>query len=300
MTAVQRGRLLHGVSVRIGATGDVEPERRAGFATPNLVVAIPDANRQICIYSHGRSDLLIDLSGWWSDGPNRFASIVPQRVYDSRQPGFSPLAPLQVREVRIPSSVIPAGSAAAVVNLTRGRRRTSRLHHGVPVRATGTERVERQLLRLRSPRRRRDRGARLGELPVRARGHDRRRHRRRHRLLRCDADVRADRRCRADRRASRRRQPNGIGGPLRPLAAGEVRSFDPVEGLANAADTSAAMLNFVSTDAAASDPDGVSVWRGRAERVDIELRRARRRRTSRRSSSVSTGGCASCRRSRRT
>ena len=91
---------------------------RAGFATPNLVVAIPDANRQICVYSHGRSDLIIDLSGWWSDGPNRFGSIAPQRVYDSRQPGFTALAPLQVREVRIPTSVIPAGSSAAVVNLT--------------------------------------------------------------------------------------------------------------------------------------------------------------------------------------
>ena len=44
---------------------------------------------------------------------------------------------------------------------------------------------------------------------------------------------------------------NGIGGPRQPLAAGEVRSFDPVAGLANAADAAAVMLNFVSTDAAA-------------------------------------------------
>ncbi len=43
---------------------------------------------------------------------------------------------------------------------------------------------------------------------------------------------------------------NGIGGPLQPLAAGEVRSFDPVAGQAGAADAAAVMLNFVSTDAA--------------------------------------------------
>jgi hypothetical protein len=43
---------------------------------------------------------------------------------------------------------------------------------------------------------------------------------------------------------------NGIGGPQQPLAANEVRSFDPVAGLADAADASAVMLNFVSTDAA--------------------------------------------------
>ena len=43
---------------------------------------------------------------------------------------------------------------------------------------------------------------------------------------------------------------NGIGGPLQPLEAGEVRSFDPVAGTADAADAAAVMLNFVSTDAA--------------------------------------------------
>ena len=57
---------------------------RAGVPTPNLVVAIPDANREICVFSHGRSDLIIDLVGWWSDGPDRFASIEPERVYDTR------------------------------------------------------------------------------------------------------------------------------------------------------------------------------------------------------------------------
>jgi hypothetical protein len=43
---------------------------------------------------------------------------------------------------------------------------------------------------------------------------------------------------------------NGIGGPLLPLEAGEVRSFDPVAGTPDAADAVAVMLNFVSTDAA--------------------------------------------------
>ena len=38
---------------------------------------------------------------------------------------------------------------------------------------------------------------------------------------------------------------NGIGGPLQPLAASEVRSFDPVAGEAGAADTAGVMLNLV-------------------------------------------------------
>ena len=45
---------------------------------------------------------------------------------------------------------------------------------------------------------------------------------------------------------------NAIGGPRAPFAAGEIRSFDPVAGLANADDASAVMLNFISTNSAAS------------------------------------------------
>ena len=94
---------------------------RPGIPTPNLVVAIPDVNREICIFSHATAHLIIDLAGWWSDGPDRFASIQPTRVYDTRQPGGARLARFVTREVRIPPSVIPDGSTAAVVNLTVDR-----------------------------------------------------------------------------------------------------------------------------------------------------------------------------------
>ncbi len=223
---------------------------RAGFATPNLVVAIPDVNRQICVYSHGRSDLIIDLSGWWSDGPNRFGSIAPKRVYDSRQAGFTALAPQQVREVRIPTSVIPAGSTAAVVNLTaaNGVRPgfMTAFPCGQPVpnasnvnflggeaRAVGaivglglgntlcviadtTVHVIVDVTGFYGP------APAFGPTAV--------------------VEPTAGRRV-VDSR-------NGIGGPLQPLEAGEVRSFDPVAGTSDAADAAAVMLNFVSTDAA--------------------------------------------------
>ena len=81
---------------------------RAGFATPNLVVAIPDVNRQICVYSHGRSDLIIDLSGWWSDGPNRFGSIAAgARATTAASPASRRSSRFRVREVPIPSTVDP-------------------------------------------------------------------------------------------------------------------------------------------------------------------------------------------------
>jgi hypothetical protein len=225
---------------------------RAGFATPNLVVAIPDPNRQICIFSHGRSDLIIDLSGWWSDGPNRFGSIAPQRVYDSRQPGFNALAPLRVREVKIPSSVIPANSVAAVVNLTAANAVRPGYMTAFPCgqSAPDASNVNFKQSEARAV------GAIVGlglgntlcviadttvQVIIDVTGFY---------AAAPDFGPTAVVEPTAGRRVVDSR--NGIGGPLAPLAAGEVRSFDPVAGVPNAADAAAVMLNFVSTDAAAA------------------------------------------------
>jgi hypothetical protein len=225
---------------------------RAGFATPNLVVAIPDPNRQICIFSHGRSDLIIDLSGWWSDGPNRFGSIAPQRVYDSRQPGFTALAPFRVREVKIPSSVIPANSVAAVVNLTAANAVRPGYMTAFPCGqpAPDASNVNFKQSEARAV------GAIVGlglgntlcviadttvQVIIDVTGFY---------AAAPDFGPTAVVEPTAGRRVVDSR--NGIGGPLAPLAAGEVRSFDPVAGVPNAADAAAVMLNFVSTDAAAA------------------------------------------------
>ena len=235
------------------ATGRPETSNlnaRAVGATPNLVTAIPDANRRVCIYSHGRSDLIIDLSGWWSDGPNRFGSIAPQRVYDSRQPGFVKLAPFRVREVKIPTSVIPDGSTAAVVNLTAANGIRPGYMTAFPCGQPAPNASNVNFLAGEA----RAVGAIVGlglgsTLCVLA-----------DTTVHVIVDVTgfyapaptygptAVVEPTAGRRVVDSR--NGIGGPLLPLAANEVRSFDPVAGIANAADASAVMLNFVSTDAA--------------------------------------------------
>ncbi|HYN33441.1 MAG TPA: hypothetical protein VES40_12510, partial [Ilumatobacteraceae bacterium] len=225
---------------------------RAGFATPNLVVAIPDANREICIFSHGRSHLIVDLSGWWSDGPDRLSSISPQRVYDSRRPGFTPLSRFQVREVQMPVNVIPDNATAVVVNLTAANAvqpgYMTAFPCGEPVPnasnvnfLAGEARAVGAIV-----------GLGLGRtLCVVA-----------DTTVHVIVDVSgyyapapgfgptAAVEPSAGRRVVDSR--NGIGGPLLPLAAGEVRSFDPVAGLADASDASAVMLNFVSTDAVAA------------------------------------------------
>ena len=62
------------------ATGRPETSNlnaRAGIPTPNLVVARLDAQRRVCIYSQLGGDLVVDLAGWWSPGPDRYNSIVP-------------------------------------------------------------------------------------------------------------------------------------------------------------------------------------------------------------------------------
>ena len=104
----------------LGRPGTSNLNYRPG-ATANLVVAIPDANRRICIYTHATAHVIVDLSGWWGSGANRFASIAPVRAYDSRTPGRTPLEPFQPRAIEIPASAVPENAVSAVINLTSTR-----------------------------------------------------------------------------------------------------------------------------------------------------------------------------------
>ncbi len=102
------------------ATSNVNP--RAGFPTPNLVVATPDANREICIFTLFASDILVDLAGWWDAGPDRFRSVAPARAIDTRETAPSQVPPLTETVVAItggtPGAGVPVGATAASVNLT--------------------------------------------------------------------------------------------------------------------------------------------------------------------------------------
>lgn len=91
---------------------------RPGFPTPNLVVGLPDAQREICIFSSGRANVLVDVTGSWSeDGDQRFASITPVRAFDSRAGGGDRIPADTVREIDV-GTVVPAGTSAIVANLT--------------------------------------------------------------------------------------------------------------------------------------------------------------------------------------
>lgn len=92
---------------------------RADVPTPNLVVAVPDEQRAVCIYSHVASDMVIDVQGWWGDGPDRFTPIDPVRAYDTRE--LAPPAKLPaggIRNVQISGVYAPDEATSVVINLT--------------------------------------------------------------------------------------------------------------------------------------------------------------------------------------
>lgn len=92
---------------------------RAGIATPNLVVVPLDSARRVCVFSNQRADVIVDLAGWWSDGPNRLSTIRPVRAYDTRTlPGGARLPAGAIRNIPIGGPFVPADATAAVVNLT--------------------------------------------------------------------------------------------------------------------------------------------------------------------------------------
>ena len=54
-----------------------------GQTVPNAVIVPVDANGNICLYVYGRSDLIIDVNGWFATGSG-FTTLTPSRVVDSR------------------------------------------------------------------------------------------------------------------------------------------------------------------------------------------------------------------------
>ena len=92
---------------------------RPGVPTPNLVVSAVGMQRRICIFSNEPSDVIVDLAGWWSDGPDRYGSTTPVRAYDTRElPAGERLAAREVRSIPLAGVQLPGDARAAVVNLT--------------------------------------------------------------------------------------------------------------------------------------------------------------------------------------
>jgi len=59
---------------------------RAGHTVPNSVIAPLDANGGTCVYSHATTDIVADVSGWFSTAPG-FTASEPTRLLDTRRRG---------------------------------------------------------------------------------------------------------------------------------------------------------------------------------------------------------------------
>jgi hypothetical protein len=117
--AAERGFLtVHPCASGLPPTSNVNA-RPLATPTPNLAIALLDADRAVCIYSQKPAHLVVDMTGWWTtDGPTRFRSISPTRVEDTRlDPGRVPVPAETPHEIDL-SAIVPTGTTAVVANLT--------------------------------------------------------------------------------------------------------------------------------------------------------------------------------------
>ena len=90
----------------------------------NFAVIDVDATRQICVYTSIRTDIIVDLIGYFETGGSQFAEVDPARVLDTRAAGApGRIPPPQIREgreVRLNRSQlgVPGDTEAVMVNLT--------------------------------------------------------------------------------------------------------------------------------------------------------------------------------------
>lgn len=101
--------------------GDARPNTSSvnyatGDTVANAVTASVGARGAVCVYSQSRTDVIVDVNGYWSSkGSGRFTPVTPTRLVDSRT--GTPVSAGSVSVVDV-SKVVPADSSAAVLNVT--------------------------------------------------------------------------------------------------------------------------------------------------------------------------------------
>ncbi len=101
-----------------GQPGTSSVNARPGIPTPNLVVGVPDDDGMLCLFSQNGGNVVIDVSGWWADGPNRFTPIEPTRAYDTRTLDNPDKLPANsVSDVEIAGVVVPDDAVSVTLNV---------------------------------------------------------------------------------------------------------------------------------------------------------------------------------------
>ncbi|MCU0260034.1 MAG: hypothetical protein MUE78_03360, partial [Ilumatobacteraceae bacterium] len=92
--------------------------------TANLVVVGVDATREICVYSQERSDVIVDLVGWFGADGLPFQETEPRRVVDTRSPATRPpgvtgkVVPGRTVELSRSLLGLPDSATSVMVNVT--------------------------------------------------------------------------------------------------------------------------------------------------------------------------------------
>jgi hypothetical protein len=88
-----------------------------GVDRPNHVTVGIGLSRRVCVYTHEATDVIVDLTGWWTTSANAGLRVLtpPERVRDTRTTPGARLGALQ------PTVIIPAGGGTVVANVTVDR-----------------------------------------------------------------------------------------------------------------------------------------------------------------------------------
>jgi hypothetical protein len=94
---------------------------RTAVATPNAVTVPLGPSRRVCVFTSVRTQLVVDLTGWFGPGGAAFQGVTPTRMFDSRvaEGGTGPVPGGSV--VRLPVAGtfgVPENAEGASVNLT--------------------------------------------------------------------------------------------------------------------------------------------------------------------------------------
>ncbi len=96
----RQSRWLYGLSVRSPTPEVSNLNYNANGVIPNLVIASPGTNGEVCLYNPEALDLIVDIAGVFPAGSGYAAQASPQRAVDTRGSGAR-VGGTAIREVAV-------------------------------------------------------------------------------------------------------------------------------------------------------------------------------------------------------
>ncbi len=112
----------HGCDWAVGSTSNLNVD--ASLPTSNLAIVQTGPSREVCVYTAGRTDVLVDLVGWFGPGGSPLNAMDARRVLDTRTPFLRPpevdgiLEPGERVTLDRAALEVPAEATAVLATLT--------------------------------------------------------------------------------------------------------------------------------------------------------------------------------------